>query len=77
MGLPNTKAQRELPIQLGVCKKQISAAVQPFHDRLIRGVPALVAEADQVQRYGRSKLKTGILAHPVREICASCTWRRM
>ena len=44
----DAQAQRKLPIQLCMREKQISAPIQAIHNGLIRRIPALVAEADQV-----------------------------
>src|SRR6267154_340187 len=67
VGLADAEAQRQLPIQLCVRKKQIAAAVQPVHDHLIRLVPSFVAEANQVQRDWSSELEVLIVTDPLRE----------
>src|ERR1700739_1200206 len=53
--LSHTKRQRELPVQLRMGQEHIPALVQPVHNRLVGRVSGLVAEANQIERGGRSR----------------------
>jgi hypothetical protein len=44
ISLANAHPQSELPVQLGMSEKKISAAVEPLHDGLIRFISTLVSE---------------------------------
>ena len=68
IGLADAEAQRELAVELGVREEEIAAAVQPFHDGLIRLVSTFVAEADQVQRYRGGQFEAGIIANLLCEL---------
>ncbi len=47
---------------------EVSAAIQPVHQLLIYFVPALVTEADQVERRRRGEFETRIVSDPACEL---------
>src|SRR4029077_6088228 len=55
--LADAKPQRELAIQLRVRQKKVAALTQPVHDSLVRLIPGLVAEANQIQGYRRGQFE--------------------
>jgi hypothetical protein len=68
IGLTNTEAQRKPVIQTSVGQIKIATAIQTVHQLLIDVISILMAEADQVQRNGRSQFEAVIFLHPIREL---------
>ncbi len=68
VGLAHAEPQGKFSTQLGVCEKEIAAAIEAIHDGLIGGVSSFMAKADQIKRHGCGEFKVIVIADPIGEL---------